>query len=256
MSLDDNNAALAAQEDMSSGKKFMSNKGEQYYRLRYDSEFSKFVSSSETELSNIHNVYPREYVERDVAAQDNMWRSALHLQDMVFSDGGQWSEYRKGKFLHDLHDSFFEVASKRFVSKPQFKGCLLKVSRGYIHRLAGDAKFNASLDSVYNSFDVLSTEAFDWRRYLFYFHFALDPTKTAKDQLLSAFSIHAGNTWIDWQDLDIILFPLTKADAITGILCEMDEAWAQAKATKPEIDCWQSRVNCSNSQIVSGNSGA
>ena len=238
MSSDDKNAAtIAAQEDyLSSGKKFMSNKGEQYYRMRFDWEFSKFVNSSKTELSNIHNVYPRGYVERDVAAQDNMWRSALHLQDMIFGDGGQCFEKRKGKLRRDLHDSFFEVASKRFVSKPQFKGCLLKVSRGYRHRLAGDEKFNASLDSVYNSFDVLSTEAFDWRRFLFYFHFASDPTKTVKEQLVSAFSINADKSWINLQDLGNILFPLVKADAITGILCEMDEAWAQATASKPKID--------------------
>jgi hypothetical protein len=149
-----------------------------------------------------------------------MWRSALHLLDMMFGDGRQCFEYRKGKLLRDLHDSFFEVASKRFLSKLQFKDCSLKVSRGYRHRLAGDEKFNASLESVYNSFDVLSTEAFDWRRFLFYFHFALDPTKTVKDQLLSAISINADKSWIDLQDLGKILFPLVKADAITGILCE------------------------------------
>jgi hypothetical protein len=58
MSSDDKNAPLAAQEDLSSGKKFMSNKGEQYYRVRFDWEFLKLVSSSKTELSNIHNVHP------------------------------------------------------------------------------------------------------------------------------------------------------------------------------------------------------
>lgn len=237
MSLDDINAALAVKEGMESrGKKFMSNKGENYYRVRYDWEFTKFVSSSKSELSNIHNVYPRDYAARDVAAQEKMWRSALHLQDVIFGNGERWSEYRKGRLLRDLHDNFFEVTSKRFASKPQFKDCLSKVSREYSQRLVEDEKFNASLESVYNAFDVLSTEAFDWRSFLFYFHFALDPTKTVKDQLLSAFAIIADKSWIDLKDLGKILFPLVKADATTGILCEMDESWAHVKASKPEID--------------------
>ena len=58
----------------SCGKKFLSNnKREHYYRVRYEWEFNKFLTSSKEKLSNIYTVYPNDYVERDVTAQDKIW---------------------------------------------------------------------------------------------------------------------------------------------------------------------------------------
>ena len=62
------------------------NKREHYYKVRYDWEFSQFLNSSKVELNTIHDVYPKDYVERDVSLQDNMWRSVIHLQSVIFKD--------------------------------------------------------------------------------------------------------------------------------------------------------------------------
>mmetsp|Transcript_11934 Transcript_11934/g.22103 ORF Transcript_11934/g.22103 Transcript_11934/m.22103 type:complete len:851 (-) Transcript_11934:47-2599(-) len=233
------NSVIKEKSDIGYSQTFMSNKGEQYYRVRYESEFSKFLSSSKSELSKIHEEYPDDYVERDVSAQDKMWRSVMHLQRVIFGkaeNGDQWSEYRRNKLLEDLHENFFQLATKRFISRPNFECCLLKASRGSRHRTVKDEKLVIALDSVYNSFDVLSNEAFDWRRFLFYLHFALDPRKTAKEHLLSAFSKIGNKSCIDLQDLGVVLFPLVKADAAKDVLCVMDEAWAQVKASQQGID--------------------
>lgn len=235
--------ALASSQDAhvvecSLGQKFMSNKKEQYYRVRYEWEFSNFLSSSKSELSKIHKVYPSDYVERDITTQDKMWRSVLHLQDVIFDNGEQqWSTYRRGKLMRDLHDYFFQLATRRFISRSNFECCVLKASRGNRHATANDEEeLVIALDSVYNSFDVLCKEAFDWRRFLFYFHFTSDPRKSAKDQLLSAFAKIGKKSCIELQDLGLVLFPLVKADATTYILEVLDEAWAQVKASRQEID--------------------
>ncbi|KAL7531216.1 hypothetical protein ACHAXR_003907 [Thalassiosira sp. AJA248-18] len=229
------NSAIREPTD-SRGHKFMSSKGTQYYAVQYEWEFSKFIRSSKLELSNIHKVYPNHYVERDVTAQDRMWRSVLHLQEVVFGNGDQWSEYRKNKFLRDLHEQFSQLAIKRFISRPNFEFCLLKASRGYGHRTAKDENLVMALESVYNSFDVLSKESFDWRRFLFCLHFVLHPKKTAKEQLLSAFSKISNKAYIDLQDLSLIIYPLVKANATRDVLAVMDEAWAQVKASQQEMD--------------------
>jgi len=214
----------------------MSNKGEQYYKVRYDWEFSKFLTSSKSALSKIHKEYPNDCVARDVSAQEKIWRSVIHLQRVIFGNGDAWSEYRRSKLLRDLHDSFFQLTTKRFISRSNFECCLLKASCGYRHRTAKDEKLVIVLDTVYNSFDVLSKEAFDWRRFLFYFHFVLDPRKSAKDQLLSAFSKIGSKSCTDLQDLSLILFPLVKADIAKDVQCVLDEAWAQVKASQQEMD--------------------
>ena len=47
---------------------FHSNKGEQYYSVRYKSEFARFLKSSERELRIVHDAYPNDYVAREVNA--------------------------------------------------------------------------------------------------------------------------------------------------------------------------------------------
>ena len=231
MDSNDQNAALHHDDVRAYGKKFMSNKEEQYNRVRYDWEFSRFRS-----LSTGTDDYLAESTEREVAAQDSLWRISLHLQEIIFGNGKLWSDHQKKRLLRDLHDSFLDVTSKRCVSKPQFVGCFVKTLRdGYSQMNAADGKMTALLESVYNSFDLLSTEAFDWRRFLFYLHFGLDATRTVKEQILAAF-VHIGDKpCTDLQDLDAILFPLVKADAIANILCLLDESWAEVCASKIEI---------------------
>ena len=162
-----------------------------------------------------------------------MWRSFLHPQEVIFGNGEIWSEFRRNKLVRDLHDNFFQLATKRFISRPNFECCLLKASRGYVHsRASHDEELVSALDLVYDSFDALSKEILDWRRFLFYFHFTLDPRKSAKEQLLSAFSKIGNKSYVDLQELNLILFPLVKADSTTHILWSMDEAWAQVRAVQ------------------------
>ena len=208
------------------------NKREHYYKVRYDWEFSQFLNSSKVELNTIHDVYPKDYVERDVSLQDKMWRSVIHLQSVMFQE--DWSDYRRKKMLRDLYDTFDELSSKRFISRPNFECCLLKVCRGYRHRSKDDEKFNMAMDNVYNSFDVHSQEAFDWRRFLYCMYILLEPNKTPKEHLLSAFAKIVGwnnkSCSIDLQELGMVLYPLVKASAMEDVLYAMDEAWAQVKA--------------------------
>lgn len=111
MDSNDQNAALRYDNVRACGKKFMSNKEEQYSRVRYDLEFSRF-----RKLSTGTDDYPRCFIERSVAAQDSLWKIALHLQEIIFGNGKIWSNHQKKRLLHDLHDSFSDVTSKRCVS--------------------------------------------------------------------------------------------------------------------------------------------
>lgn len=226
----------------SCGKKFLSNnKREHYYRVRYEWEFNKFLTSSKEKLSSIHTVYPNAYVERDVTTQDKIWEAMIHLQNVII--GEDWSDYRKNKLLRDLHDNFDELSSKRFLSKPNFECCMLKACRGYSHRKSttstavAEQKLNVAMDLVYSTFDVHSLGAFDWRRFLFYLHFLLDPRKSVKDQLLSAFAkIGHKSCRLELQELEVVLFPLVKASGMKDVLFAMDEAWAQVKAAQQKVD--------------------
>lgn len=230
-----NDSVIGGRADVA-GQKFMSQKAEQYYAVRYESEFSKFLNLSSSKLDRIHRVYPRDYVERDISSQDKMWTAVLSLHQEVFYGDGQWSEYRKNKLLRDLHGNFFQLATKQFISRPNFECCFLMASRGYRHRTIGDTRLVNFLDSVYTSFDALSNGSVDWRRFLFYFHFTLQPTKPAKEQLLSAFSKIRSKSCMNLEDLGLILFPLVKADAASDVLCAMDDAWAQVVACQQQLD--------------------
>lgn len=219
-------------EKRTRGKKFMTGKREHYDSLRHERQFSKILHSSMSELDAINRNYPTDYVERDVVAQEKMWMSIINLQHILFGNGEQWSEYRVGKLLRDLHDSFFQLTTKRVISRPQFETCLFKVARGSTHVTSKDEKLCMALEAVYHSFDRLDQKAFDWRLFIFFFHFALDPANSVNDQLLSAFSkIGDKSSCIDLRDLGLALYPLVRADAASDLLSLMDDAWAEVKTS-------------------------
>lgn len=225
---------VTREESRIRGKKFIpSRKGEQYDSLRYEKEFSKIIRSSRSELSSINRYYPTDCIERDVLAQEKMWMSIVNLQHVIFSNGEQWSDYRTGKLLRDLHEIFFQVTTKRNMSRPQFETCSLRAVRGCTHGTSSNEKLlKIAVDDVYQSFDRLSREAFDWRLFLFFFHVTLFPAKTVSDQLLSAFTmIGDKSSCIDLHDLGLVLFPLVRADAVPDMLSLMDDAWVQAKTS-------------------------
>ena len=211
-------------------------KAEQYYRVKYELQQRLFLKSSKLELHEIHKKYPSVYVERDVSAQDETWESVIHLQKVIMGDGDPWSEYRRDKFLRDLRDNFFQIATKSFISRPNFESCFFKVSPGYTHRTTKDRTLVTALDAVYRSFDVLSKGTFDWRQFLFFFYFVSNPKKPVGEQLQSAFSKIGNKSIIDLQELGVVLFPLVRANVAEHVLHTMDEAWAQVKASQQEID--------------------
>lgn len=218
------------------GRKFLSNKGNQYYEVQYQREYSNFTESSKTELDYIHKVYPAHYVERDVNIQDNIWKNVLSLQHILFNGSEQWSEYRRNKLLRDLHDLFSQTTG-RCISKANLVSGILKAARGCSHQTAKDEQLCKALDSMYNSFDVNAKEQFDWRCFLFYLHFTLNPMQSAKDQLLSAFAkISHRSSCTTLQDLNLVLYPLVKADSTGNMIRMFDEAWAQVKASNQQID--------------------
>jgi hypothetical protein len=214
------------------GKKFISTrKGEQYDSLRYEREFSKIVRSSTSELNSINRYYPADYVERDVNAQDKIWKCIVHLHRVTFGNGEHWSEYRTAKLLRDLRDNFYQLTTKRIISKPQFETCFLRVVRGCTNAngTLSDEKLLMTLDGVYHS---MAREDFDWRLFLCFFHVALDPSKNVNDQLLLAFAmIGDKSSYIDLSDLGLVLFPLVRANAANDMLSLMDDAWAQVKTS-------------------------
>ncbi|KAL7553296.1 hypothetical protein ACHAWF_016563 [Thalassiosira exigua] len=231
--------------DVGRGRHFTSIKGEQYYRVRYEWEYSKFLNSSRSELRKIHDAYPRAYVDREVEDQDKMWRCAMEFQKEAFGNGEQWSPYRRKKLLCDLRDNFYELTTNRYISRPNFECCVLKASRGYSHGTLQDDKFVRAVRSVYNSFDSLCKEVFDWKSFLFYLHFMLDASIPTKEQLLSAFSMIGNKQCIDLQELGMILIPLLKASVTGSILTLMGEAFAQIKASMQKVD-----ENCKSTALT------
>jgi len=227
----------------SPSQKFLSNtKQEQYYKVRYACEFNKFLNSSKTELDNIHKVYAENYDERDVETQDVRWKTVILLKDVIFEE--DWSDYRRNKLLRDLHDNFYELSSNRFISRPNFETGIVKACQTNCSSSATTTRKTltmAAMSTVYNSFDVHSQNVFNWKQFIYYFYFLLDPTKCIKDQLLLAFKRIVGNSnnklsSIDLQELGIVLYPLVKTSAIDQVLCAFDDAWSQVKATQQHVD--------------------
>ena len=219
----------------------LSPKGQEHYIVRYRHEYSKFVESSKIELQNIHRDYQREYVARDVSFQERMWRAALVLHKIITSEEIGWSECRRRKFLVDLHDYFYQMESKRCLSRSNFDCCLKKsfgtaVNKVHIH-----------FDALFNPFDALCKESINWRSFLFYLHFAFIPTTSCEKQIVKAFSVIASDddidptltsskAMLDLKDMGVILYPLVKASCIQEVLCVVDDAWAEVVSSRYDLE--------------------
>ena len=222
-------------------------KGQQYERVRYQHEYSKFVRRhSNAELEQLERCYSENLVTRDTQAQEKIWLNVCKLYHLIFEEG--WSLFRRKKVLKELYDRFFRLEINRKVSRPNFDVCV-KLCGGDCQ--PGSAKERCILlasEDVFDAFDTLNKGMIHWRQFIFYLHLLNEPALSCEEQLKKAFIIisssnddgldyyyascasskkHQPTLAIDLQDLASILFPLVKVSAMTTILSALDEAWAQ-----------------------------
>ncbi|KAL7465338.1 hypothetical protein ACHAXS_007429 [Conticribra weissflogii] len=153
---------------------------------------------------------------------------ATRFKKLVFENR---SSYRKDKLFRSLYDEFFKLESGKYISRPNFEVCIENVC-GYSTRVRQE---RTALDSLYSTFDELGNGSFDWRRFLFFLHFVLNPTMLCEEHILWAFSIIASHdgiendsamAWVDLSGLEAILYPLVSADMVREAMSIMDDAWA------------------------------
>jgi hypothetical protein len=220
--------------------KFISQKGHQYYEAKYRNSHKKFIKSSADELKRIHREYPSETVSRDVAAQEDMWGAAVKLHSAIISNDAGLPKHTQNRFIDNLSEAFCNKESKRCISRPNFYTCMMDQFK----QMATDnpsRSINMSLETLYDKFDVLGNDCFNWRRFLFYLRVVANPTIDCRDQLLHAFrfiashdgidSITSAKASIDIHDIATILFPLVRADYIHEAVSVMDDAWLGATSS-------------------------
>ncbi|KAL7459784.1 hypothetical protein ACHAWC_011521 [Mediolabrus comicus] len=222
-------------------------KGQQYERVRFQHEYSKFVRHSNAELEQLERCYSENLVTRDTQAQEIIWTSVCKLYHLIFEEG--WSLFRRKKVLKELYDRFFRLEINRRISRPNFDVC---VKLCCCDCQPGSAKERCILlasEDVFNAFDTLSKGMINWRQFIFYLHLLSEPALSCEEQLKKAFIIISSSTddgleyyyassassstkhqptlAIDLQDLASILFPLIKISALETVLNALDEAWAE-----------------------------
>jgi hypothetical protein len=208
--------------------KIFSQKGQQYYEIRYRNACKNFVKSSADELKQIHRA---ETVARDIAAQEDMWDAAVKLHEAISSSDAGLPKHRQNRFVDNLYDAFCNIESKRCISRPNFYTCMMELFK----QMATDnpaRSIGMGLETIYNTFDVLGNDSFNWRRFLFYLHVVANPTIDCRDQLLYAFRFIASHDGIDSRtsakatidihDISTILFPLVRADCLQEAISVMD----------------------------------
>ncbi|KAL3800346.1 hypothetical protein HJC23_003642 [Cyclotella cryptica] len=216
------------------GGKFLSPKGQQYFIVRYEHAFDRFLESSTNQLKGIHREYSKEYVARDVAAQEEMWGVTFDLHRAILSNEMGLHNLQQNKFINQLYENFYKLESKRCISKPNFTRCMNEVfKQTATHRIG------TRIDSIYDRFDVLGKDCLNWRQFLFYLHFVSHPTLNCLDQILHAFSFVASHDGIDstsakacieLKSIGSVISPLVRADYMHAVICLMDEAWANVTA--------------------------
>eukprot|EP00956_Cyclotella_meneghiniana_P032202 scaffold87397_cov70-Cyclotella_meneghiniana.AAC.13 len=213
--------------------KFLSQKAHSYCEVKYKHDTRKFVKKSADELIAIHADYPSKSIAREIKAQEEMWQSAIDLHSTIISHDHGLPLHRQNRFIQNLYDSFYKMESKRCISKPNFIICITELlqesTKGNINRCMG-----MSLDALYNTFDVLGNNCFNWRRFLFYLHLVSNPTLDCRQQLLHAFSFIASHDGldnetsakasIDVHELATVLYPMVQADCINSVIYMLDEA--------------------------------
>lgn len=213
-------------------------KREQYDRVRYQHEYSKFVRSSNSDLDQLEGCYSQSLVARDQTHQETIWLNVSKLYDLLFCE--EWSTFRRNKVLKELYDDLFRLEINRCVSRPNFDVCVKLCCGENNCCQPGSAKERSvqlASEAVFNSFDTtLRQGMIHWRLFIFYLHFLSEPTLSCEEQLRKAFIIISSTDGldaeiamkpsIDLQDLASILFPLVKSSAMGMVLSVLDEAWA------------------------------
>jgi hypothetical protein len=218
--------------------KFQSQKAEQYYRVRYQHDFTQFLDASANELRRLYREYPTEYSAKEVSAQEDLWEIALRLHNAIVSNDVRLQKHRQNKVIHNLYENFYKLESQRCISRSNFVSIMKELFK-YAEADSLSRIIGMSLDTFYGRFDALGKDCFNWRRFLFYIHFASHPTLDCRQQLLHAFSFIASHdgldhisakACIDLKNFESVLFPLVRADIMQKVMPLIDEAWSSVMA--------------------------
>lgn len=230
-------------------------KREQYERVRYQHEYSKFVRTSNSALDELKKCYSQSLVKRDQTHQETIWLNVCKLNDITFCE--EWSLFRRNKVLKELYDYFFRLEINRCVSRPNFDVCVKLCCGSCQPGSAKERRVLLASEAVFNSFDTLHQGMINWRLFIFYLHFLSEPTLSCQEQLRKAFLIISSSDGLDaeiavkpsiyLQDLASILYPLVKSSVIELVLSSLDEAWAavskQVNNTKITLNLFEKMLN-------------
>ncbi|KAL7447250.1 hypothetical protein ACHAXM_011034 [Skeletonema potamos] len=238
-------------------------KREQYERVRYHHEYSKFVRSSNSVLDQLEECYSQSLITKDQHRQESIWLNVCKLNDILFCK--DWSVFRRNKVLKELYDCLSRLEINKWTSRPNFDVCvkLCCGENGCQPGSSTERSVHLASEAVFNSFDTtLRQGMIQWRLFIFYLHFLLEPTLSCEEQLKKAFIIISSSDGldadiamkpsIDLHDLASILFPLVKSSAMEMVLSVFDEAWAlvnvsgrskQVNNTKLSLNTFEKMLN-------------
>ena len=180
-----------------------------------------------TEMS-LYDEYDQELKYRRVKVNEERWTHALNFRKCTM-EHGRWQGTTVFHSLRKLSDSFFRYEKKRYISRPNFILCL--------------NQNNIPIDgshaySIYDSFDSLQKNEFDWRIFVFMLFVTFQCVqKDVKFLLRYAFRFYVGhicdidspcNSEVQLRNLGSVLDMLIRPDRVDAMIVCFDEEWRRS----------------------------
>lgn len=179
-----------------------------------------------TEL-NFYHGYNQELKSRRIRINEVRWNNVLIFRKYLLHHQ-QWNGCIVLHALRKLSISFFKYEKQRYISRPNFIICLKE----------NNLTVNTSRAlSIYDSFDILQKNAFDWRTFIFMLFVTFRGVhENVKHLLMYAFRFYLGqfedvdkpcNSKVKLLNIDVILEMLIRPDKVECIIELFDHEWTK-----------------------------
>ena len=183
--------------------------------------------SVQTSVDNLYNEYTNELNERKIQISEERWKQVLLFRQHLYIK----VELQKSTFQHTLRklsDSFFQHEKKRYLTLPNF---LISLKENQYNQLSV-----SMAKMIYNAFDVLKKNQFDWRTFVYMLHVtSRDVNEDIVSFIKLAYRFHVGHfqdldeschSGIKFQHLDRVFGMIVRPDKVQFILDLFDEVWS------------------------------
>lgn len=182
--------------------------------------------SVQTSVDNLYNEYTNELNERKIQISEERWKQVLLFRRHLYTK----VELQKSTFQHTLKklsDSFFQHEKKRYLT---FSNFLISLQENQYKLSVQVAKL------IYNAFDVLQKNQFDWRTFVYMLHVtSRDVNEDIVSLIKLAYRFHVGyiqdldepcNSSVKFQHLGRVFGMIIRPDKVQLVLELFDEVWS------------------------------